>query len=394
MPQRVPEVDDRLDHRRSFPSLVLGLRVSAGDSANAPLPARTRSSDPPASAPRLAQWVRAAIDAVSGRILAATASMRLAYSAWQVFGWGGPAHRHLIGDLAFLPVNACVITAAVAACRAQRHDRATRGAWGLLAAAFTCYLSGCLAQIYYELVLRRPLPFPSWADPCYLVSYPLILIALLRFPTHRRSREEKTTLALDTAIVALGGLTLIWVLDLAPMAAAGGNDALTMLTSLAYPAGDLVLMFGAISLLLRDPHGCAAGPLRLLLLGFGLFLVTDIWHSNLLLTRGYQGGDPIDTGWIIAQILLVLAGVAHARRPALQVMQTSSPLAERSRAGHPPPDGLHTREPPTAAPVPHARRHRQPDRPAQSPLPARTRPDCVCHRPPVGPPDEPPHDRY
>ena len=284
-----------------------------------------------ASAPAPGRWLKPGVDAVGGWVLAVTAAMLLIYVAWQVFRWGVAEHQHLIGDLAFVPVNAAVIVAAVMACRAQRHDRATRWAWGLLAAAFTCYLAGTCIQMYYELGLREPLPFPSWADAAYLISYPLILIGLLRFPTPRRSREEKVTLALDTAIVAVGGLTLIWFLDLAPMAAAGGDDVLTVITSLAYPAGDLVLMFGAVSLLLRDPQRCAAGPLRLLLLGFGAFLVTDICHSNLLLKGGYQGGDAIDTGWIFAQVLLVLAAAAHARRPASPPSQLPSPPADKGR---------------------------------------------------------------
>ena len=298
-------------------------------SATAPAGLHACRAKPPA----LGRWFKAGVDAVGRWVLAVSAAMLLVYVAWQVFRWGGAGHQHLIGDLSFVPLNAAVIVAAVMACRAQRHDRATKWAWGVLAAAFTCYLAGSSLQMYYELGLREPVPFPSWADAAYLISYPLILIGLLRFPTPTRSREEKLTLALDTAIVAVGGLALIWSLDLAPMAAAGGDDALTVITSLAYPAGDLVLMFGAVALMLRDPQRCTAAPLRLLLLGFGAFLVTDIWHSNLLLNGGYQGGDPIDTGWIFAQVLLVLAAVAHARRPAPPASElTSAPAEGRIRS--------------------------------------------------------------
>src|SRR5262249_14044859 len=267
---------------------------------------------PRASLP--ATWARDVVEAVGRPVLTTTAVALLIYLGWQAFRWGGPANQQLIGDLAFIPFNLGAIVAAVLASRAHRHDRATRWAWGLLAAAFTGYLLATCVQIYYELVAHRPLPFPSWADVGYLITYPLVLIGLLRFPVPRRSRDERLTLVLDIAIVAVGGYAVIWFVDIAPMTAVRGGH-LSQVTSLAYPVGDLVLMFGAVSLLLRDPRLRAAWPLRLLLLGFGMYLVTDLWYTHLQLLGSYQGGDLVDTGWIIALALVMLAAVAHVRRP-------------------------------------------------------------------------------
>jgi diguanylate cyclase (GGDEF)-like protein len=235
------------------------------------------------------------------------------YLCWQVFRWGGPEHQHLIGDLAFVPVNGGAAVAAAMAAWVHRRDRATRRAWLWLGAALSSYLVGDIVQMFYELGLRQDLPFPSGADLGYLAFYPMAFFGLLSLPTPRRSREQRLTAAFDVGTVVLGGSAVIWSVDLGPTVAAGGSDTLALLTSLAYPVGDLVLLFGAVSLLLRVPT--AGRPVRLLLLGFGSYLVTDMLYSHIQLTSAYQGGDLVDAGWVLAHAALGLAAVAYARQP-------------------------------------------------------------------------------
>jgi diguanylate cyclase (GGDEF)-like protein len=255
------------------------------------------------------------------------------YLCWQVFRWGGPQHQHLIGDLAFVPVNGGAAVAAGLAAWAHRRDRATRRAWLWLGAALASYLLGDVVQMYYELGLHQDLPFPSGADLGYLAFYPMAFLGLLSLPTPGRSREQRFTVAFDVGTVVLGGSAVIWIIDLGPTVAAGGQDTLALLTSLAYPVGDLVLLFGTVSLLLRVP--AAGGPVRLLLLGFGIYLVTDMAYSHIQLTSAYQGGDLVDTGWVLAHVALGLAAVAYARRPTLASHDTRLARTDRRHTSLP-----------------------------------------------------------
>ncbi|HEX2804613.1 MAG TPA: GGDEF domain-containing protein, partial [Kineosporiaceae bacterium] len=273
------------------------------------------------------------IQAVGWPAVTTAALLVTAYVCWQVFRWGGPQHQHLIGDLAFVPVNGGAAVAAAVAAWVHRRDQATRRAWIWLGAALTSYLLGDVVQMYYELGLHADLPFPSGADLGYLTFYPMAFLGLLSLPTPRRSREQRFTVAFDVGTVVLGGSAVIWSMDLGPTVAAGGPDILALLTSLAYPVGDLVLLFGSVSLLLRVP--AAGGPVRLLLLGFGSYLVTDMLYSHIQLTGAYQGGDLVDTGWILAHAALGLAAVAYARRPTLASQDTRQARTDRRHTSLP-----------------------------------------------------------
>jgi signal transduction histidine kinase len=161
-------------------------------------------------------------------------------------------------------------------------------------------------QTYYEVVARVK-PYPSLAEVGYLGFYPLALAALLGLPTSRRSLRERLTLALDCALVALSGAVPIWYLSLGPTLEAGGQGALAMAVSLAYPVGDMVLLVGLAALLLRGaPHGMR-GPLNLVGIGLVGFVVTDVVYGWILLHSSYAGGDLIDSGWMVSLAFFVFA---------------------------------------------------------------------------------------
>lgn len=52
-------------------------------------------------------------------------------------------------------------------------------------------------------------PFPSVADVRFFGFYPLMLLALLRFPAARRGASDALTLALDAATIGLGGFMIV-----------------------------------------------------------------------------------------------------------------------------------------------------------------------------------------
>ena len=108
------------------------------------------------------------------------------YASWQLTRWGGAAHKTLIGDLFFMPINVAGVVAALLAARRCRAEPRVRRSWQLLALALAFYLLGDVVQTYYEVVARAK-PYPSLGDVGYLAFYPVALAALLRLPVTRRS---------------------------------------------------------------------------------------------------------------------------------------------------------------------------------------------------------------
>lgn len=239
----------------------------------------------------------------------AMGALLVVYGSWQLIHWGPPGDRVLIGDVFFYPVSAMAAwTAWRAARRCAGWPRLQR-AWRLLALAAFVYLLGDVAQTVYELLGNRPYPSPD--DALYLAFYPLMLAGLLSFPVWRRDLAGRVRLGLDIGLVALGGSAVVMYLVLGPTAVLDGNSALQTAISVAYPVGDMVLLVGLASLLLRGSAPSAREALLFLGAGLLLYVVADLIYGYVTLHSGYRGGDPVDTLWMVAIALFAVAGAAQ-----------------------------------------------------------------------------------
>ena len=173
----------------------------------------------------------------------------LVYAGWLASDWSGISGQ-LIGDLAVLAVNgAAVLTAWRGSRRCARNRRLVQ-AWRLIAVALGMHLAGELVQLVYDISATHT-AHPSIADGFYLAFYPLMWLAVLRLPAARRVGQGAVELALDVAIVAIGAGALVVYVVLGPAAVKGATSALRAMLSIAYPVGDVVLLVGLGSVLLR-----------------------------------------------------------------------------------------------------------------------------------------------
>jgi diguanylate cyclase (GGDEF)-like protein len=100
---------------------------------------------------------------------------------------------------------------------------------------------------------------------------------------------------------------------LGPTLVANSGSPLQVAFSVAYPAGDMVLLVGLASLLLRGSAPSARWALRLLTAGLLLFVVGDLVYGYVTLHSSYQTGDPIDTTWMVALALMAVAGATQPK---------------------------------------------------------------------------------
>jgi diguanylate cyclase (GGDEF)-like protein len=279
---------------------------------------------------RLARAGRKVSDRVGVPTLAAVSAMLVIYGLWQVFRWGGRPHQALIGDLAFVPVNG---TGGVCAWRASlRKDlgRLTCRAWRLLSAAFWLYLLGDMLQLVYEVLLHRR-GYPTWADAAYLSFYVVAFAGLLAFPSPRRTRSERFRLLLDRGTVFVGGTMLIWYVALGPAVASAHNEFdLAVLVIFAYPVGDLLLLFGVLSLLWRGAPRLSIAPLRIFATGLLVFIAADVTYDHITINSTYLGGDPVDTLWMLALAIMWIASACQLRaRPTADFTMPAAASAPR-----------------------------------------------------------------
>jgi two-component system, cell cycle response regulator len=180
-----------------------------------------------------------------------------------------------------------------------------RAAWLWLSAGLLFWSIGDLLWTLWLDHVENP-PYPSIADACYLLMYPCFYIAITLL-LRARVRAVGVAIWLDgimggLAIAALSASAFAGAI----IASSGGSPAV-VITNLAYPMGDLVLLalvMGAFGLAAWRP-----GP-AWVLLGLGM-VVTAIGDTFFLYqqARGtYAVGTALDSVWPAG--MLLLAGAA------------------------------------------------------------------------------------
>lgn len=277
---------------------------------------RRRPSRPDGATQRGAPVVTGRSDARSVHRPAALAWVVAAYCAafvvWVALGAGAPGQRELVSDIAPLPVGVAAWLTAWRAGARHHADAVRRRAWRRIAGAFFLWWMGDAIWSVHELVLGRP-PFPSPADVAYLLSYPALAWGLLSLPGAPRRRAEWIRVALDALTMLLAAAMGVWYLVVGP-SVHNGTGALVTALNVAYPVGDLLLLFGVAVVLLGTPRRDRA--LWLLLGGTASLVVADVAYARLSLSGAYAGGDWPDAFWMIALTLFVAAGTRRPDRVA------------------------------------------------------------------------------
>ncbi len=187
-----------------------------------------------------------------------------------------------------------------------REDRA---AWLMMAIAICLYAFGNI--LYFGWVqYRDPLPFPSMADVPWLAFYvfPYVGIVLL---VRSRVRVFHRSVWLDGVIGAFGASALASLILAVIVRHTTGSKAAVM-TTLAYPVGDLlllVLVVGVYGLLGWRPDrmwGCIG-------LGLLCFGAADTIYVARVATGTFQAGTMLDPLWVVGLVVVALGALRTDR---------------------------------------------------------------------------------
>jgi diguanylate cyclase (GGDEF)-like protein len=186
-----------------------------------------------------------------------------------------------------------------------------RRAWFALSAGVASFCGG---DLYYTLVLahRSAVPFPSIADGLYAGFYAGCLLAL-GLLVRSRVGVFSASVWLDAILGSLAVGAVGAALVFPAVLSSTGGDVGTVVTNLAFPLADLLLLsvvVGGIALMgWRPGRGFA-----LIAAALCLFAVTDSTYLYQTALDTYQSGTLLDTGWEAALFLLALAAWQPARR--------------------------------------------------------------------------------
>ncbi|GAA2446989.1 putative bifunctional diguanylate cyclase/phosphodiesterase [Streptomyces glaucus] len=233
-----------------------------------------------------------------------------AYAVGSAFGWGSDRLALIMGDFG---LSAAAGAAAVSCLLHARSRRVRfRAAWLLFALSSAMAALGNGVWGWYEVVLGRPVPAPSYADLFFLCFAPPAIVGLLVLAKRPASRAGWVRLALDAWLIGGSLLTLSWSLALAQAAKADGTSVAHTALSLAYPLLDIVLI--SMVLVLHFRRSAVYRPAVNTAIGaLALTVMCDALFTSPLLHDSYRSGQLLDAGWFAGSLLLAYAPWAASR---------------------------------------------------------------------------------
>jgi diguanylate cyclase (GGDEF)-like protein/PAS domain S-box-containing protein len=249
-----------------------------------------------------------------------------AYSVW--FAAQVLAKSHLSG-LEFVPLNAVLAVAAWGAWR-EAADPDIRASARWLAVGAVCCLAGNFGSYLVARLGGNPLSSP-WSNVPFIAWYPATLLALLKLPrTSRVEGAERWKFFFDAAVAVLGGGLAVWYAVVPTLVGQHGSQ---LLFGAVFPVGDIIVLVGLVTVLLRSPRGALQRRVILgLTCGLTLYVVSDLANDRLLVQYGWTASGWTDLTFLAAYLLLIwtcrwaMVDPAPAKDGSDVVAQPFSPL--------------------------------------------------------------------
>jgi diguanylate cyclase (GGDEF)-like protein/PAS domain S-box-containing protein len=225
-----------------------------------------------------------------------------------------PAHQS--------PLWTCLgLSAVVATVAGVRRNRPRKPlAWYLLASAELTFIAGDTSYNVLTDVLHQDNPFPSVADLFYLLTYVFTAAGIFLIIRARSSSRDLPSL-IDAVIITTGLGLLSWVYLIVPNFTADGLDWLQRAVSVAYPAGDVMIL--AMLARLVAGGGLRLGSMRFLVSGALGLMGADVLYGLIQINGVWQIGGPVDLGWA----LFYATWGAAALHPSMRRLTDVAPLA-------------------------------------------------------------------
>jgi two-component system, cell cycle response regulator len=171
-----------------------------------------------------------------------------------------------------------------------------------------------LGQLYWSIFISHLAvqPFPSIADGFWLTFYAPVYVGLFLL-LRSRGHRFRASFFLDGVIGALAVAALGTAVVLSSVVAANSGDNAAVITNLAYPVADTVLL--ALVAVAFSLTGWRPDRSWILVaLGFVLFAVTDSVYLQQIANGTYVTGTVVDLGWFWGPAVLAFAAAVPARR--------------------------------------------------------------------------------
>lgn len=213
---------------------------------------------------------------------------------------------HALNATVAVATGFCLTVATWRVARDRAVDPALRRAWRCLALASAAQWVGHGIFWVLESGVNQASSF-SLSDAVCLLSYPLALVGLLRFPAGRQSRGDVVTHSLDAATVVAAGLVALLYFAVTSTLPVATTPPTALLNLALRSLGGAAVLFGVTMLWLRTPRRPSVGAVTLLTLGLLVGLVVDVVHLTRLGYGAFDVGRVTDGLGAVSALLVAIA---------------------------------------------------------------------------------------
>jgi signal transduction histidine kinase len=226
--------------------------------------------------------------------------------------WIGPATDWMSAALSLLGTLVIVLVS-LRLTRARLPGALTCWMWS---AGLLCHTVGQIIwSLEDQIFFHHGLLSPNLPDLFFLLQYPFYFLGVILIP-HARPWRSRLIQTLDGLLFMGAAAAFSWYFIFKPIYDASGIAPLTRSVILAYPTGDLFVLFALTVTLLRPcryhAHRYALGILVAAVAGL---IVADSWAAWLEVkpNHDYTPGYPPDLFWTAFYLLVPLAALAQLR---------------------------------------------------------------------------------
>jgi diguanylate cyclase (GGDEF)-like protein len=164
---------------------------------------------------------------------------------------------------------------------------------------------GEILKGYNTILLLKSVPYPGISDFFFLLQFLFYLLAFIYEVRINSKNLHIIKFTFDTSIILTVAVVFSWHLILHPIIIHHHISYLDLLVSLGYPMGDLILLFGAVSIYLGSENVFPPKVSYLMIGSLLIQIVTDT--ASRFLHQGSQ--EILGPYWSIAPLLMGLAAI-------------------------------------------------------------------------------------
>jgi hypothetical protein len=182
-----------------------------------------------------------------------------------------------------------------------------------LSIGFTLYM---IAEAsYLVLSLSNPnVPVPSIADVFWILAYVPFAVAFALTIRTIRMKFTRPMLGLWIVLSAATFIVVLAIVVVPIIGAASGSEAMSTYVSMVYPFEDVVIIVLVLAILLKIMSGEVAKPWAVLILGFLMTAIGDIWFGYATYLGNYAPAyDPVDFFLSLGYLASIAAGLLFTR---------------------------------------------------------------------------------